>query len=82
MSFIPAVVPPTPSPRARELGQRLAETIDSFCREHPDMSTADIGKAISLAATKADSRGQSIAFAVAAGLAILGALVAFYLASV
>ena len=82
MNFISVVVPPATSPRAHELGQRLAETIDSFCREHPDTSTADIGRAISLATTKANTGGQSIAIALASGLAILGALVAFYLSTV
>lgn len=81
MTYVPGAVPPAPSPRARELGRRLTETIDDFRREHPGTSKADIGQAVSLA-TRAGTRGRATVFALVLGLAILGALVAFYLSIV
>jgi hypothetical protein len=50
--FVP-VVPQTPSPRAEQLGQRLAETIEQFRQQNPDLSGLEVRQAAQLAASRA-----------------------------
>ena len=75
MPFIPFVPSPPPSPRAHELGRRLKEAIDSFRREHPDMSATEIGQAVRLAMKGVSSKSDAAVIGLVAGLAILGVLV-------
>jgi len=75
--FIP-VVPPTPSPRAEALGQRLAETIEQFRQRNPDLSGFEVRQATELAVARAGggcAPRRKLA-AVAAGLAVAGLAVA------
>ncbi len=78
MTFVPAVTPPAPSPRASELGSRLTETIDRFRRENPTVSSAEIRQAMSLAMKGAGNGVAGIAGALAAAFLIFGVLVFFY----
>jgi hypothetical protein len=50
MAFVP-IVPheEPPSPRARDLGNRLAEVIETFQRQYPGTSPKDIRQAMRLA---------------------------------
>ena len=74
MAFVPIVPPPAaPSPRARDLANRLAEAIETFQRQYPGTSTEDIRQAVRLA-TRGERNVQRPR--LAAGLAVLGALVA------
>jgi hypothetical protein len=72
-TFVP-VVPPTPSPRAEELGQRLAETIEGYRRQNPDLSGLDVRQALRLAAARAGDLGAPprALIALIAGLAVAG----------
>jgi len=79
MTFVPIVVVPTPppSPQAQELSRRLRETIDGFCRDHPETSPGEIRQAMSLAKSGLGTKGQGFVVALVAGLALLGVLVFF-----
>ncbi len=78
LAFVPVVPPPPrPSPEAQELGRRLADTIESFKREHPKLKGVDIQQAMRLAlmgrgAVKTPMIALVIGLAVAAG--VLGVL--------
>ena len=52
LAFIP-VVPATPSPRAEALGQRLAETIEQFRQQNPDLNGLDVRQATQIAVSRA-----------------------------
>ena len=58
LAFIP-VVPATPSPRAEALGQRLAETIEQFRQQNPDLSGLEVRQATRIAVSRAG--GASVA---------------------
>jgi hypothetical protein len=49
--FVP-VVPQAPSPRAEALGQRLAETIEQFRQQNPDLSGLEVQQATRLAVSR------------------------------
>ena len=79
MTFVPVVTnPPAPSPRANELGRRLTETIDRFRQEDPDVSSAEIRQALSLATPRAGTDSTSIAAALAAMFLVFGLVTFFY----
>ena len=65
--------PAAPSPRARDLGNRLAEAIETFQRQYPGTTTEDIRQAVRLA-TRGERDVRRPRLAV--GLALLGMLVA------
>ena len=73
--FVP-VVPATPSPRAEALGQRLAETIEQFRQQNPDLTGLDVRQATQIAVTR--SGGASALpralLAVVAGVAVAAGL--------
>ncbi len=65
-AFVPVVTPPQlPSPEAQELGRRLAETIEGYRREHPNLRNIDIRQAMRLALA-----GRGAAMSPAAALII------------
>jgi hypothetical protein len=75
LAFIPYVPPQPPSPRAEELGQRLAETIEQYRQQHPDLDRTDVRQATRLALARsgggpAVARGALVA--VVAGALLLG----------
>ena len=71
MLYVPVVPPPqTPSPRTRELAERLAQTIRDFEERHPSTSAAEIREAARLA-TRASGGTYLVPVAT-----ILGALTA------
>lgn len=72
LAFIPYVPPQPPSPQAEELGRRLAETIEQFRLQHPDLSRADVAQATRLAAARAG--GEPAAARSALIAAVVGAL--------
>jgi len=74
MAFVPVVPPPAaPSGRARDLGHRLTETIETFQKQYPGTTTEDIRQAVRLA-IRGERNVQRPRLAV--GLALLGMLVA------
>ena len=69
--FIAGHVPPQlPSPRAQELGQRVALTIAEFQQKYPDLSSEEIRQALAVAANHAPERGRPDRATVAAGLGV------------
>ena len=80
LAFIP-VVPPTPSPRAEALGQRLAEAIEQFRQQNPDLSGLDIRQATQIAASRAGGAGAPPRALLALVAAVAVAGLAFVLAT-
>jgi hypothetical protein len=75
LAFIPCVPPHPPSPLAEELGQRLAETIEQFRQQHPDLSRADVMQAARIAITRSgdvSSAPRSALIAAVVGALLLG----------
>ena len=84
MSYEPIVVPPPqpPSPRTRELADRMARVIVEFEGQYPTATRAEVREAARLA-LQSTSRGSSLApvGAVALGvLALVGGVVVYFLA--
>jgi hypothetical protein len=84
LAFVPVVPPPPPSPRAEALGQRLAEAIEQYRQQNPDLSALELSQAVQL--TLARTGGARAAtprlIAVIVGLvAALGLALALGLAS-
>lgn len=52
LAFVP-IVPSTPSPRAAALGQRLAETIEQYRQQNPDLSGLEVRQATQIAVSRA-----------------------------
>lgn len=79
LAFVPIVPPQPPSPRAEELSQRLAEAIEQFRLQNPDLSSRDVEQAARLALARsggasAGSRRPLIAAAVAVFVGLVVAL--------
>ena len=74
LAFVPYVPPQPPSPRAMELGQRLAEVIEQYRQLHPDLNRADVAQATQFALARAGGSGAAVPRAVL--LAVMGAVVA------
>ena len=76
-AFVP-VIPSTPSPRAEALGQRLAETIEQFRQQNPDLNGIEVRQATQLAVSRAGGAcGPPRALiALAAGVAVAGLVIA------
>ncbi|HVO36525.1 MAG TPA: hypothetical protein VMT21_13210, partial [Gemmatimonadales bacterium] len=74
---LPTYVPErTPSPRAQELGQRLALVIAEYQQSNPDVSDEEIRVATEIAAGHVSARRsgrQALIAAVVAAVAALGA---------
>jgi LPXTG-motif cell wall-anchored protein len=73
LAFIP-VVPSTPSPRAEALGQRLAETIEQFRQQNPDLSGLDVRQAMQIAVSRSGgtSAPAPVLLALVAAVAVAG----------
>ena len=73
VAFVP-VVPAAPSPRAEALGQRLAETIEQFRQQNPDLSGFEVRQATEIAVSRSGGRGAPprALLALAAGVAVAG----------
>jgi hypothetical protein len=79
LAFVPYVPPRPPSPRAEALGQRLAETIEQFRMQHPDLDRDDVVQATRLAVASAGGGpavARGVAIALVAGVAVAGLLAA------
>jgi hypothetical protein len=81
MAFVPQVPPSQgTSPRARDLAQRLKQEIDTFTRQHPGTSPADIRQAGELVTGRAGGSRTAARRAVASllgGLLVAGGLAVF-----
>jgi len=73
MAFVP---PPVASPRARELGRELADVIEKYRREHPDVSGREVRQALRIALRGGEARPQValLAMGVAALLGLFASL--------
>jgi hypothetical protein len=73
LAFIP-VVPATPSPRAEALGQRLAETIEQFRQQNPDLNGLEVRQATQIAVSRAGGAGgpPRALLALVAAVAVAG----------
>jgi hypothetical protein len=76
-AFVP-VVPVTPSPRAEALGQRLAETIEQFRQQNPDLNGLDVRQATQIAVSRSGGTGAPprALLALVAGVAVAGLVIA------
>ena len=73
LAFVP-VIPATPSPRAEALGQRLAETIEQFRQQNPDLSGLDVRQATQIAVSRSGGAGAPprVVLALVAAMAVAG----------
>jgi hypothetical protein len=71
--FVPMVPPQLPSPRAQELGQRVALTIAEFQQKYPDLSAEEIRQALEVAANRSPDRARPAAGGIVAAVAGLAA---------
>jgi hypothetical protein len=69
MAFVPYVPPQVPSPRAQELGQRVALTIAEFHQKYPDLSEEEVRQALELASEHSPDRARATRASVAAVVA-------------
>jgi hypothetical protein len=77
MTFIPFIPPPGASPRVYELGRRLADTIEAYRREHPDLSRHEVRRALREARRQQGVPDVRLAFILIAPLvALVGGLIA------
>jgi hypothetical protein len=77
VAFVPYVPPQSPSPRAQELGQRVALTIAEFRQKYPDLSDEEIREALLSAASPSSSgtdRPAAALGAIAAAVAVVAGL--------
>ena len=76
-AFVP-VVPSVPSPRAEALGQRLAETIEQFRLQNPDLSGLEVRQATQIAVARIGGERPAVRvlIAVALSAAVAGLAVA------
>ena len=83
MVFVPMMgQPQLPSPRAQELGQRVALTIAEFQQKYPDLSPEEIRQALEVASDRSPEgpRPARVAIvAVVAGVAVAAGLGVFLL---
>jgi len=77
MTFVPFVPPIGDSSRSHDLGKRLADIIEAYRREHPDLSRHEVRHALRFARRQQ----EGLAFRLAPILApVLAALVAALIA--
>ena len=83
--LVPVIVPPEPSPRAKDLGARIAELIRIYREKSPDIGMTEVRQAMTVARelVRKEVRGGGIAPAFFIGLVVsllLGAaLLSFFL---
>lgn len=73
-----AYVPPPLSPRARELGERITETIEAYRKDHPDLSWMDIVGALRVASRRSGANRPRMILALAIGALMLVFLLVAY----
>jgi hypothetical protein len=73
LAFVPFVPSPPPSPQAEELGQRLAEVIEQYRQQHPDLGRAEVLQAtrLALARSGGEPAAARSALVVAIGVSAL-----------
>ena len=76
--YIPIPSQPPPSPRARQLGDKIERTIEEFERLHPNTRSSDIRQALLIARGDqgSDRRGARLAVGLLVTV-LLGLIVAF-----
>jgi hypothetical protein len=77
MTYVPVVSPPPPSPRARELGRRLEEVIQTFRAENPGLSDSEIRQALALVTKGLGKVSQVLVLTLALSLLLAGILAFF-----
>jgi hypothetical protein len=80
LAFVP-IVPSIPSPRAEALGQRLAETIEQYRQQNPDLSGLEVRQATRLAVSRAGGASAAAPALIALVAAVAAAGVALALAA-
>jgi len=85
MVFVPVPMPPAqPSGQTKELARRLEETIETYQRQAPSMSRAEIRQALKLAGDRErgeiGARTKTVAVAASLFAALVAGVVAFYVA--
>jgi len=83
MIFVPIVPPPQPpSPRTRELADRLAWVLQEYEKAHPSVTAAEMRQATQLAlrSTRTSSLALRPILAALVGLVVLGAGIVAFLA--
>lgn len=82
MTYVPIVpvTPAAPSPRARELADRLVDVLLEYEGLHPSLTNEEVRQAMQITVQKTRPRASMTAPAVAFGLGILllGGVAAFY----
>lgn len=72
MLFVPMTPPPPPSPRVRELSDRLKAELDRYRRDHPAVSDREVRMAVRHVASRVGSRATArTLMAVVGGVAAL-----------
>lgn len=72
MLFVPVAPPPPPSPRIRELADRLKAEVERYRQDHPGTSDRDVRLALRYMASRVGTRGTARTVAtLIAGLAAL-----------
>jgi len=74
VAFVPIVPPPPPSPRAEALGQRLAETIEQYRQQNPELSALELRQAMELALARAGGAHAATPRLIAVIVGLLAAL--------
>jgi len=72
-------VPPPPSPRARELGQRVLDVIEAYRKEHPNVTWIEIHQALRLASRRSGADRRRLVLALVAGAVLFVVLLVGYL---
>ena len=72
LAFVP-VVPVTPSPRAEALGQRLAETIEQFRQQNPDLNGLEVRQATQIAVSRSGGTNAAVPVRIALVAAVAAA---------
>ncbi len=82
MTFVPiAFVPPQPSPRAADLGERLGKVIQEFELQHQDLTGLELRQALAIATSRARcGAGAQRAVTLVAAAVVVGGLLAALLA--
>ena len=80
LAFVP-IVASTPSPRAEALGQRLAETIEQFRQQNPDLSGLEVRQATQIATSRAGGASAAAPALIALVVAVAAAGLALALAA-
>jgi hypothetical protein len=76
MYYVPSGPAKPPSPRVRELSQRIQEVINEFQRQYP-LSPSEIRQALRLATGRSGGENRAPLVAVVAGLAVAAGLGVF-----